>query len=124
MPLTGPSRRRVAGGSRVARLHGATNGSPEAILGLLVPRLVAVRWIALAGLVTWGVCGLLGAVPKLGSSLTGAAGRLAEIPKERHLTLMCQGGYRGTIAASLLLNAGYHDLENVTGGYGDYVAAS
>ncbi len=29
------------------------------IIGLLVPRLAAVRWTALAGLLTWGVCGLL-----------------------------------------------------------------
>ena len=37
-----------------------------AILGLLVPRLVAVRWSAVAAVVTWGVCLLLGQV--LGAS--------------------------------------------------------
>ena len=31
-----------------------------AILGLLVPRLTAIRWTAVAGVVTWGVCLLLG----------------------------------------------------------------
>src|ERR1700734_3088383 len=36
------------------------------IVGLLVPRLAAVRWTALAGMLTWGVCVLLGAL--LGSS--------------------------------------------------------
>src|SRR5262245_64371103 len=30
-----------------------------AILGLLVPRLVAVRWTAVAAVLTWGVCLLL-----------------------------------------------------------------
>jgi uncharacterized protein (TIRG00374 family) len=40
-----------------------------AIVGLLVPRLTAVRWAAVAGGLTWGVCALLGVV--LGS----AAGR-------------------------------------------------
>jgi len=40
-----------------------------AIVGLLVPRLTAVRWAAVAGVLTWGVCALLGVV--LGS----AAGR-------------------------------------------------
>jgi glycosyltransferase 2 family protein len=40
-----------------------------AILGLLVPRLVAVRWTAVAAVVTWGVCLLLGQV------LGPAAGR-------------------------------------------------
>ena len=40
-----------------------------AIVGLLVPRLTAVRWMAVAAVLTWGVCALLGVV--LGS----AAGR-------------------------------------------------
>jgi uncharacterized protein (TIRG00374 family) len=40
-----------------------------AVVGLLVPRLTAVRWAAVAGGLTWGVCALLGVV--LGS----AAGR-------------------------------------------------
>jgi len=40
-----------------------------AILGLLVPRLTAVRWMAVAGVVTWGVCLLLAEV------LGPAAGR-------------------------------------------------
>jgi hypothetical protein len=33
------------------------------VLGLLVPRLAAVRWTAVAAVVTWGVCLLLGAIP-------------------------------------------------------------
>lgn len=33
------------------------------IVGLLVPRLTAVRWTAVAAVLTWGVCILLGAVP-------------------------------------------------------------
>ena len=32
------------------------------IVGLLVPRLTAVRWTAVAGVLTWGVCALLGVV--------------------------------------------------------------
>jgi len=36
------------------------------IAGLLVPRFTAVRWMAVAGVLTWGVCALLGAL--LGSS--------------------------------------------------------
>jgi uncharacterized protein (TIRG00374 family) len=39
------------------------------IVGLLVPRLTAVRWIAVAAVLTWGVCLVLGAV------LGPAAGR-------------------------------------------------
>src|SRR6516225_4713344 len=41
------------------------------IVGLLVPQLNAIRWVALAGLLTWGVCALLGAL------LGPAAGRPA-----------------------------------------------
>src|SRR6516164_4502313 len=41
------------------------------IVGLLIPRLHAIRWVALAGLLTWGVCVLLGAL------LGPAAGRPA-----------------------------------------------
>src|SRR5439155_15121430 len=32
------------------------------VVGLLVPRLTAVRWTAVAAVLTWGVCILLGAV--------------------------------------------------------------
>jgi hypothetical protein len=39
------------------------------VVGLLIPRLHAIRWVALAGLLTWGVCVLLGAL------LGPAAGR-------------------------------------------------
>jgi glycosyltransferase 2 family protein len=44
------------------------------IVGLLVPRLAAVRWTALAGVLTWGVCALLGAVlgPAAGRPPVGA----------------------------------------------------
>jgi hypothetical protein len=31
------------------------------IIGLMVPRLTAVRWIAAAAVLTWGVCIVLGA---------------------------------------------------------------
>jgi uncharacterized protein (TIRG00374 family) len=45
-----------------------------AILGLLVPRLVAVRWTAVAAVVTWGVCLLLGHIlgPSAGRPVTDA----------------------------------------------------
>lgn len=60
-----------------------------------------------------------------GGSLPGAKSvplcelptRMDEIPKDAPVTLMCQGGYRGTIASSLLLNAGYQQVANVAGGY-------
>jgi glycosyltransferase 2 family protein len=52
------------------------------VVGLLVPRLTAVRWIALGAVLTWGLCALLGAL--LGSA-----------------------GGRPPIAALAGLNAGY-----------------
>ena len=44
------------------------------VLGFLVPRLIAARWIVLAGLVTWGVCALLGVLlgPSAGRPVTPA----------------------------------------------------
>ncbi|MCS6775966.1 MAG: rhodanese-like domain-containing protein [Chloroherpetonaceae bacterium] len=50
-------------------------------------------------------------------------GRMQEVPTDRPVTLMCQGGYRGTIAASLLLNAGYRNVANAAGGYAAVTAA-
>ena len=45
-----------------------------AILGLLVPRLVAVRWTAVAAVLTWGVCLLLSDIlgPAAGRPVTGS----------------------------------------------------
>ena len=44
------------------------------ILGLLVPRLAAIRWTAVAVVVTWVVCLLLGAIlgPSAGRPVTGS----------------------------------------------------
>jgi uncharacterized membrane protein YbhN (UPF0104 family) len=44
------------------------------ILGLLVPRLAAVRWTVVAALVTWGICLLLGEIlgPSAGRPETGS----------------------------------------------------
>src|SRR5262245_22481774 len=45
-----------------------------AVLGLLVPRLVAVRWTAVAAVLTWGVCLLLSDIlgPAAGRPVTGS----------------------------------------------------
>jgi len=45
-----------------------------AVLGLLVPRLVAVRWTAVAAVVTWAICLLLGQIlgPSAGRPMTDA----------------------------------------------------
>jgi uncharacterized protein (TIRG00374 family) len=45
-----------------------------AVLGLFVPRLVAVRWTAVAAVVTWGICLVLGQIlgPAAGRPVTSA----------------------------------------------------
>ena len=46
--------------------------------------------------------------------------RMAECPQDEPLAVICGSGYRSTIAASLLLRAGYTRLQNVMGGMGAY----
>ncbi len=43
---------------------------------------------------------------------------VAEVPEERNLYVLCGGGYRSVIAASLLKRQGIHNLRNVMGGWG------
>ena len=49
--------------------------------------------------------------------------RLADVPKGRPLVLQCQGGTRSAIAASLLLSLGFHDIVNLSGGFGAWEKA-
>ncbi len=43
---------------------------------------------------------------------------VASVSDENNLYVHCAGGYRSVIAASLLKRQGYHNLRNVTGGFG------
>jgi hydroxyacylglutathione hydrolase len=47
--------------------------------------------------------------------------RLAELPKDGPLAVICGSGYRSSIAASLLSNAGFIRIQNVMGGMGAYL---
>lgn len=47
--------------------------------------------------------------------------RLAEIPKEKSLAVICGSGYRSSIAASLLQAQGVSQLQNVPGGMSDFL---
>ena len=49
--------------------------------------------------------------------------RLAELPAERPIFAICASGYRSSIAASLLQQAGYRDVSWVSGGVGSWRAA-
>ena len=43
--------------------------------------------------------------------------RTGELDRERLLVVLCRGGYRSSIATSLLRRAGFHDIANLTGGF-------
>jgi rhodanese-related sulfurtransferase len=44
---------------------------------------------------------------------------LAEIPKDKFFILMCAGGYRSMIAASILKQRGWENFKDVIGGFAD-----
>jgi rhodanese-related sulfurtransferase len=48
--------------------------------------------------------------------------RLDEIPPDRPVVTYCAGGYRSSVAASLLRRAGIADVSDVLGGYGAWAA--
>ncbi len=50
-------------------------------------------------------------------------GRLDEIPADRPVVLHCQAGSRSAIATSILLAHGWHDVQNLTGGFAAWRAA-
>lgn len=50
-------------------------------------------------------------------------GRFAEIPRNRDILVYCDAGYKGSIAASLLLRNGYTRVTNILGGFTAWVNA-
>jgi glyoxylase-like metal-dependent hydrolase (beta-lactamase superfamily II)/rhodanese-related sulfurtransferase len=48
--------------------------------------------------------------------LTHLRERLAEVPQDRPVVVHCEGGYRSAIAASLLAQAGRHNVADLVGG--------
>ena len=42
--------------------------------------------------------------------------RLQDVPRDQDLAIYCAGGYRSTIACSLLKAQGYHRLTDLDGG--------
>jgi glyoxylase-like metal-dependent hydrolase (beta-lactamase superfamily II)/rhodanese-related sulfurtransferase len=49
--------------------------------------------------------------------------RVAEVPQDRDVVVMCAGGYRSTIAASLLRREGHERISDLRGGMGAWQAA-
>lgn len=49
--------------------------------------------------------------------------RLAEIPRNQKVVVYCDAGFKGSLAASLLLAAGFENVVNVIGGFSGWKAA-
>jgi rhodanese-related sulfurtransferase len=55
--------------------------------------------------------------------LTHLQEQIAELPRDRPVVIFCAGGYRSSIAASLLRRAGFVDVSEVAGGMAAWEAA-
>lgn len=49
--------------------------------------------------------------------------RVREVPRDRRVLIHCAGGYRSSIAASILMRAGHERVEDLIGGMGAWEAA-
>jgi hydroxyacylglutathione hydrolase len=59
----------------------------------------------------------------VGAPLNHLVEQLDQLPKERALLVYCAGGYRSSIAASLLQNRGYSSVSEIAGGIAAWEAA-
>jgi hydroxyacylglutathione hydrolase len=48
---------------------------------------------------------------------------LAEVPRDRHVIVFCDSGFKGSIGASLLAQAGYPSVANLLGGMNGWINA-
>ena len=56
--------------------------------------------------------------------LNRLADHLPSLPKDRHLLIYCAGGYRSSVAASLLQRSGFHSVAEIAGGFAAWEAAN
>lgn len=56
--------------------------------------------------------------------LSELADRVNEVPRDKELTVVCAGGYRSSIAASLLRKAGISNISDLIGGMGAYAKST
>jgi len=56
--------------------------------------------------------------------LAQLAARIGELDRNKLLVVHCKGGYRSSIATSLLRRAGFRDIANLTGGFDAWKAAA
>ncbi len=55
--------------------------------------------------------------------LAELAGRIDEVPRDRPVVVHCAGGYRSSVAASLLRRAGHPDVSDLLGGFAAWTPA-
>jgi rhodanese-related sulfurtransferase len=66
---------------------------------------------------------LTGAIPgALHIPLAQLPRRLDEVPRDRPVVVHCAGGYRSSVAASVLRRAGWTDVSDVLGGFNAWAA--
>lgn len=98
--------------SRLELMHGTDRESPPAVAKLLAasepPLVVDVRAPS-----EWSDKRIRGS---LNVPLNRLSERLAELPRDRRLVVHCAGGYRSSIAVSLLQRGGFRDLVELAGG--------
>jgi hydroxyacylglutathione hydrolase len=56
--------------------------------------------------------------------LNHLADHLPSLPKDRPLLVYCAGGYRSSVAASLLQRSGFHSVAEIAGGFAAWEAAN
>jgi glyoxylase-like metal-dependent hydrolase (beta-lactamase superfamily II) len=56
--------------------------------------------------------------------LNRLADHLQSLPKDRHLLVYCAGGYRSSVAASLLQRSGFSSVAEIAGGFAAWEAAN
>jgi rhodanese-related sulfurtransferase len=60
----------------------------------------------------------------LGIPLNHLTEHLRELPRDRALLVYCAGGYRSSIAASLLQSRGFSNVSEIAGGIAGWEAAN
>jgi rhodanese-related sulfurtransferase len=65
----------------------------------------------------------LGSIPNARHiSLPSLLKRIDELDKTAPLVVFCRGGYRSSIASSLLMSHGFKDVSDLIGGYSAWMA--
>ena len=91
----------------------ADDGGDDAVLGQIQILDVRERAETQVGMISGAVNIPLGEL----------AGRVSELDPAKLIVTHCKGGYRSSIATSILRRAGLRDIANLTGGFDAWMAA-